>query len=164
MIKLYGYLDTELMTKIHVTDRSITSIIKNNNREFYQALTSYFSFSEISAALSDQVTSLKTKIAVCKEACVKKSLELLRKYKKQKQIKLSLDLIEKAKEKYSKMIKFCQLDIINANQDELPEVYEVLVLSFSNFKKSDPELDNTSIKRSVLAMILERIEIIKKEG
>lgn len=162
LVETFSFLEVDLGVKKRSVERSITMIIKNKNCDFWGTCQDYFRMCDESNMLTQKVCTLRNQIEICKKTAVSKTIELMKKFKNRKQKQQAVDLLMKAKEKLTKIINFCKLDLISANQVELPVVYEVLVISYINLKKPDPELDNLAVKKVVLSTIIERIEIIKR--
>ena len=162
LVDTFTFLDTDLRIKKRSVERSITMIIKNKNCDFWGTCQDYFRMCDESYALSEKVGYLRTKLEFCKKSAITKTLQLTNQFKKRNLKHRAMKLIQKAKDKFTKIINFCKLDLISANQDELPVVYEVLVISYINLQAPDADLDSLSIKKVVLDSILERVEIIKR--
>lgn len=160
-IEDFNQLETELNINKRSVEKSICSIFKNKNCDFWGTCQDYFKMGEEVQDLTDSVSALRQKMLICKRAGGDKSQSLIRKFKMSQMKTSSLKLLEKARAKFSSVIRFCKLDLINANQDELPVVYETLAEFYLRLSKPD-ELDELKIKKICLEMILERLEIIKR--
>ena len=151
-----------LNRKIAVVNKSIANIVSKRNNDFWGTCDDFIKIDEENDNLMHSVSDLRRKLPIIRTAVFEKWKVVRKLIENRKKIQTALEAVEGAKKKFKKILKFCKLDLINADINELPAIYEVLMLSYLNIKRDKRGHDFYSITTRMSDMILMRIEIMKK--
>lgn len=144
-------------------DKTIGKLIHKNSDNFWKSCDELHQTAEETEKLEEATCMLRSHLSKVKTECFEAN-ERVHKYQlKKKKVEEAMALVQTLKTKYEKIIRFCKLNIIDADQDELPEVYEALMISLVHLDKPvPPEMSRILLPDIVRRTVLEQLEIIKR--
>jgi len=160
--KVLTVLDDLNRKRVEV-DTRIASIVNKRNCDFWGTCQEFVRLDSEYEGLDEKVADLRRKLAVCKSASVDQYRRVKSLIDRKDRVQRSLLILQTAKEKFRKIIKFCKFDLINAELEELPDIYEGLLLSYFGVLQGSEDFRSLGcLPRRVTEMILFRLEVIKK--
>lgn len=109
----------------------------------------------------EKIVDLKKKLSSCVT-----SLSHIRRIGSQTKLldrkKQLLEDMKRAKDAFSKIVRYCNLDIINAQVEELPVIYEVLLIFWLNLNEETFQGVVEAIRAKTLSLVIDRLSVIKK--
>lgn len=144
-------------------DKTIGKMIHKNGDNFWASCDELHQTAEETEKLEQATCSMRSHLSKIKSECFE-AKEIVHKIQlKKRKVEEALSLVQALKTRYEKIIRFCKLNIIDADQDELPEVYEALMISLVHLDKPVPqEMVKILLPQIVRRTVLEQLEIIKR--
>ena len=144
-------------------DKTIGKMIHKNGDNFWASCDELHQTAEDTEKLEQATCSMRSHLSKIKSECFEAKERVHKIQQKKRKVEEALNLVQALKTRYEKIIRFCKLNIIDADQDELPEVYEALMISLVHLDKPVPqEMAKILLPQTVRRTVLEQLEIIKR--